>query len=80
MYDFDSSDIPENRMRPFVDKLPKKQNQVLTMRIYENLSTGEVAKQLGRDKNYVQTTYQRALNSLREMLESPYIYTTEEPK
>jgi RNA polymerase sigma-70 factor (ECF subfamily) len=80
IYDFDSSENPENRMRPFVEKLPKKQQQVLKMRIYENMSTGEVAKQLGRDKNYVKTTYQRALKSLREMLETPYIYIMEEQK
>lgn len=80
IYDFESSEIPENRMRLFVDKLPKKQNQVLTMRIYENMSTGEVAKQLGKDKNYVKTTYQRALKSLREMLETPYMYVAEELK
>ena len=80
VYDFESSVRPENRMRPFVDKLPKKQNQVLTMRIYQNMSTSEVAKQLGRDKNYVKTTYQRALKSLRGMLETPYMYTVEEPR
>ena len=80
VYDFESSELPENRMRPFVDKLPKKQNKVLTMRIYQDMSTGEVAKQLGKDKNYVKTTYQRALKSLRGMLETPYMYTLEDPK
>jgi RNA polymerase sigma-70 factor (ECF subfamily) len=80
VYNFESTELPENRLRIFVDKLPEKQQQVLNMRIYENLSTGEVAKLLGRDKNYVKTTYQRALKSLREMIDMPYVYFMEELK
>jgi RNA polymerase sigma-70 factor (ECF subfamily) len=80
VYDFDSSEEPENRMRLFVDKLPEKQQRVLSMRIYENMSNGEVAKILGKDKNYVKTTYKRALKSLREMVDAPYMYLIEEQK
>lgn len=57
---------------PYVDKLPARQKEVLTMRIINDMSTSEVAESLGKDKNYVKTTLHRAINNLREIIENPY--------
>lgn len=68
---------PANRILPYIDKLPKKQAKVLTMRLVEQKSIKQVATILKKDNNYVKTTYHRALISLREMLREPYILDRE---
>lgn len=70
---FEESESPTNRLQPYVDMLPVKQRRVLTMRVLENKSVQETAEELGKDKNYVKTTYKRALQSLRTMLQEPYL-------
>ena len=64
------------RLVKYVNKLPEKQRQVITMRLINNMSVKEVAEQLGRDKNYVKTTHQRGLKRLRELLTDPYLEVT----
>lgn len=70
---YQQDDTIHERLRTFIERLPEKQKQVITMRIIEDMSVGEVASQLNRDKNYVKTTYQRGLRRLRDMLEAPYM-------
>lgn len=70
--DFEASEGPVDRLMPFVNRLPNKQKQVLMMRIYEGRTVSETAEVLGKDANYVKTTYQRALQKLRSALAAPY--------
>lgn len=71
--DFEGIEKPTQRLRMYVQKLPKKQRQIVEMRIFEDLSVGETAVRLNKNKNYVKTTYKRGLNSLRTMLAAPYL-------
>jgi RNA polymerase sigma factor (sigma-70 family) len=70
--EFEGYESSHARLRKFVDRLPEKQRAVLEMRVYGDMSVGQTASELGKDKNYVKTTYQRALISLRNMLAAPY--------
>ena len=73
---FESVPIP-NRILPFIEKLPKKQAKVLSMRLVEQKSVKQIAVILKKDNNYVKTTYRRAILSLREMLREPYFVEKE---
>ena len=75
--DESKSNIKE-RLQIFIEKLPDKQKTVLRMRIIEDMSVKAVAEELGKDKNYVKTTHQRALKRLREIMEQPYLETSHE--
>ncbi len=70
---YESSNGMHARLVLYVNKLPEKQRDVITMRLINNMSVKEVANQLGRDKNYVKTTHQRGLKRLRELLTKPYL-------
>lgn len=69
---FESAKPAKNRLIPFIDKLPDRQRKVLVMRSLEGKSIKETAAELGKDANYVKTTYRRALQSLRRQLQTPY--------
>ncbi len=76
--EFEHSEKPSDQLRSYVARLPKKQRQVVEMRIFEDLSVGETADRLKKDKNYVKTTYKRGLQSLRAMLAAPYLDTAKD--
>lgn len=67
---FESKDLKE-RASYFIGKLPEKQAQVARMRLIEGYSLKEIATKLGKNMAYVKTTQNRALKSLRLMLEQP---------
>ncbi len=73
---YEKSNGVQERLAEYVNKLPEKQRQVITMRLINNMSVKEVASQLGRDKNYVKTTHHRGLRRLRELLKNPYLEVT----
>jgi RNA polymerase sigma-70 factor (ECF subfamily) len=70
---FDEARESGNRLLPYIENLPKKQRDVLVKRLIEEKSISEVAEELGKDKNYVKTTYHRALTTLRAKLTTPYM-------
>jgi RNA polymerase sigma-70 factor (ECF subfamily) len=75
--EFEAEEPRENRLLPFINKLPERQRKVLVMRSLQGKSVQETATELGKDKNYVKTTYHRALKSLRVILDTPYIENEE---
>lgn len=70
---YEKSGSEHDRLVHFVNKLPEKQREIITMRLVQNMSVKEVALQLGRDKNYVKTTHHRGIKRLRELLNVPYL-------
>ncbi|HRJ06749.1 MAG TPA: RNA polymerase sigma factor [Candidatus Saccharibacteria bacterium] len=73
---FDEAKSADNRLMPYIEELPSKQREVLIKRLIEEKSISEVAEELGKDKNYVKTTYHRALTTLRARLANPYMEGT----
>lgn len=71
--EFDTAEEPVNRLFPYIKQLPKRQREVLVLRLVDGKSVSEVARELGHDRNYVKTTYRRAITTLRARLESPYL-------
>lgn len=69
-----SDDLPR-RVQQFVDLLPDKQRQVFELRFVQGLNIKEASIELGKDKNYIKTTYKRALSTLRAIIKEPYLYT-----
>jgi RNA polymerase sigma factor (sigma-70 family) len=49
-----------------INQLPEKQQKVLHMRLIEEIPIKDIAKELGKDRNYVKTTYKRGLKNLKE--------------
>lgn len=70
---YDVADSVQNRLYPYIERLPARQREVLILRIIDNKSVKEIALELGKDRNYVKTTYRRAIVSLRGMLSHPYM-------
>ena len=70
--EFEQQPTAAHRLEPFVARLPEKQRLVLTMRVYRELSVHETAQELGKDSNYVKTTYHRAITNLRKIVGTPY--------
>jgi RNA polymerase sigma-70 factor (ECF subfamily) len=66
------------RLRKYVDRLPESQRTVVQLRHYEDMSPKEVAIELGKDMNYVNVTYKRAMKSLRKLIESPHLLYEQE--
>lgn len=68
-----SEDMPQ-RLNKYVELLPEKQRVVLTMRIINDMSIKDIANELGKDRNYVKTTYKRAVAKLRQIIKEPYMW------
>jgi RNA polymerase sigma-70 factor (ECF subfamily) len=60
--------ITERRVRHAIDRLTEEQQQVLHLRFFEGLSTGEVAEILGKRRGAIRGMQFRALGALRDML------------
>ena len=67
---FESKNIKQ-RAQTYIEKLPNKQRQVAHMRLIEEMTLKEIAKNLGKKVSYVKTTQNRAIKSLRLMLDRP---------
>ena len=70
---FDEAENVGNRLLPFINSLPTKQRDILVKKLIEEKTTQEIADEIGKDKNYVKTTYHRALTTLRTKLSQPYL-------
>ena len=60
--------ITMDRVRHAVGRLTEEQQQVLVLRFFEGLSTGEVAKIMGKRRGAIRGLQFRALGALRDML------------
>lgn len=56
-----------------IDELPLRQQQALTLRLWEGFSVAETAKIMGCSQGSVKTHFSRAVHRLRGMLEDPFI-------
>jgi RNA polymerase sigma-70 factor (ECF subfamily) len=61
--------LAEGRVRQAIDRLTDEQQQVLALRFYEGLSTGEVAELMGKRRGAIRGLQFRALSALRDLLE-----------
>jgi RNA polymerase sigma-70 factor (ECF subfamily) len=61
--------LAEGRIRQAIERLTEEQQQVLVLRFFEGLSTGEVADLMGKRRGAVRGLQFRALSALRELLE-----------
>lgn len=59
------------RAKKYIDMLPAKQRQILTMRLIEKHSLAEIAQTLNKNMNYVKTTQKRGIKTLKRMLANP---------
>ncbi len=71
--DFEASEEPVSRLMPYVKRLPEKQRAVVMLRAFQHLSVKDAADALGKDANYIKTTYARAIRSLRAIVDNPYL-------
>jgi RNA polymerase sigma-70 factor (ECF subfamily) len=60
--------ITEDRVRHAIGRLTEEQQQVLILRFFEGLSTGEVADIMGKRRGAIRGLQFRALGALRDML------------
>lgn len=58
----------KQRAEVFVKQLPKRQQQVVGMRLLEDKSIKDIAEYLDKDRNYVKTTFKRGLKRLKELV------------
>jgi RNA polymerase sigma-70 factor (ECF subfamily) len=65
----ESKETLEDKAKPYIDRLPERQREVVTLRLIEKLSLTEICNKLGKDMNYVKTTQKRALASLKKYVE-----------
>jgi len=58
----------KQRAEVFINRLPDKQQTVVTMRLLEERSITQIAADIGKDTNYVKTTYKRGLKRLKQLI------------
>lgn len=71
--EFELAGSTHDRLKPFIDRLPPKQQAVLTLRIFDGLNVRQTAEAIDRDVNYVKVTYRRAIARLRQNIKSPFL-------
>lgn len=60
----------EERVLPYIEKLPPKQMQIMHMRFIEKLNLKDICQKLGKDMNYVKTTQKRGIANLKKLVET----------
>jgi RNA polymerase sigma factor (sigma-70 family) len=58
----------KQRAEVFINQLPEKQRDIVTQRLLEERSIKDIADSLGKDSNYVKTTYKRGLKHLKKLI------------
>ena len=66
--DYSGASIRE-RAVPFIERLPEQQQKIVYMRLINEQSIKDIASNIGKDSNYVKTTYKRGVKNLRRLLE-----------
>ncbi len=69
---FEGMDL-KTRALLFINRLPQKQQNILRLRLIEELTPKEIAARLGKSRNYVKITQRRALKRVKEMIRQPYL-------
>jgi RNA polymerase sigma-70 factor (ECF subfamily) len=59
----------KQRAEQYINQLPEKQRDVLTMRLLEGMTTKDICASTGHNSNYVKTTYKRGLKRLKLLIE-----------
>jgi RNA polymerase sigma factor (sigma-70 family) len=59
----------ESRASKFINKLPKKQKEVVHRRLIIKQTNKEIAESMGVDYNYVKVTLRRGLRNLEKLIE-----------
>ncbi|MBC7943147.1 sigma-70 family RNA polymerase sigma factor [Candidatus Saccharibacteria bacterium] len=72
VHEFESASIKKRALQ-YIERLPAKQRLVAQLRLIEELSIKETAEQLGHTTSYIKTTQNRAIKSLKALLETPYM-------
>jgi RNA polymerase sigma-70 factor, ECF subfamily len=57
------------RAQEFISKLPEQQQRIVYMKLIEDIAIKDIAKEIGKDRGYVKTTYKRGLKNLRKLFE-----------
>lgn len=57
----------KRRAETFINRLPRQQKRVMELRLLQEMSIKEIAHHLGKDRNYVKTTYKRGLKRLKAL-------------
>lgn len=57
----------KQRAEVYINLLPDKQREVVAQRLLEERSIKDIAVGLGKDSNYVKTTYKRGVKRLRQL-------------
>lgn len=68
---FESTDI-KSRAKKYIDLLPESQKIIANMRLLEEMTLDEIAKELNKSKVYVKTTQYRAIKSLKKLIANPF--------
>lgn len=66
--DIDEKKTPEEFAIEYINKLPKMQKIVLTLRLIDKLSLKEIADKLDKNMNYVKTTQKRGIKNLKLLI------------
>lgn len=62
------SEDEADRVRRFIDKLPQQQRDIVIRRLIDDVSIKDIALEIGKDRNYVKTTYKRGVNRVRTLM------------
>jgi RNA polymerase sigma-70 factor (ECF subfamily) len=57
------------RAEVYINQLPEKQRDIVARRLLEERSIKDIAADIGKDSNYVKTTYKRGLKRLRQLID-----------
>lgn len=68
--DYSGASIRE-RAVPYIERLPEQQQKIVYMRLINERSIKDIADDIGKDSNYVKTTYKRGVKNLRRLLAVP---------
>ncbi|HJQ09017.1 MAG TPA: sigma-70 family RNA polymerase sigma factor [Candidatus Saccharimonadales bacterium] len=60
----------KQRAEVFINQLPERQKEVVSLRLLEDQSIKDIAALLQKDRNYVKTTYKRGLKRLKGLVEA----------
>lgn len=58
----------EERAAYFINQLPQKQRELVTLRLIDKLTPTEISGRIGKDINYVKTTLKRGMKSLKQVI------------
>jgi RNA polymerase sigma-70 factor (ECF subfamily) len=64
----------KQRAEPYINRLPERQRAVVYMRLLQERSIVQIAADIGKDTNYVKTTYKRGIKRLKLLIADNVMY------